>query len=129
MLVENTREVADANLGANTLEAQWQIRHSRFFGQAGRLTLSSPFLAPQVPSVAILGEYRIPHEAPLDVEVSILLRLTPRQLDIADHLNITPQEYGQRVAKMLPLVRVNSQCYGVPNLFKDEIERELDWNR
>lgn len=44
---------------------------------------------------------------PLDIQVNICLRLSARQLDAASALKLSPQEYGQRIARMMLISPVN----------------------
>lgn len=71
----------------------------------------------------------------MDVQVTVPMRLSYRQLDAASALKLTPQEYGQRVARMLRLSPINAPAeylenvtqrdlvYGLPEFFPKEDEK------
>lgn len=104
MLVEHAQSWVETNLAANTLDAQWadEQRKFGFFGSAGGIYLPEYF-GHQLPVGGFHGGWSPPHTAPADFEVTITLRLSPRQLDAAESMGISPDEYARRVAKMIPL--------------------------
>jgi len=67
-----------------------------------------------------------PDTPPLDVEVTIPLRLSARQLDTASALNLTPHEYGQRIARMMTVYPLDvwPSCYGLPEFFPKKDEKK-----
>lgn len=120
MLVENSRSWVDANQVANSLDATWAANQYKvgFFGSAGGVDLPQSF-GRQLPIGSFQGEWIKPHEEPLDIDVTIKLRLHPRQLDAAHYLQLSPQKYGQRLVKMTAITHLSAWpiYYGLIEFF------------
>lgn len=99
MLVWAPIEVAKAQTDANIKRAQDQMREARElfgFDEAGRREGAYFPIAPHSFMVSSAYETVPSDTLPIEVEVTVKLRLSGRLQDVAAALKLTPQVYGQR---------------------------------
>lgn len=125
MLVENSKSWVESQHTANQLDAQWSAEQRKigFFGSAGGIDLP-PSFQPMLPCGGFQGEWHAPHKTALDIDVVVTLRLAPPQLDAAQSLGLSPQEYGQRLVKMTAVnpLGIWPIYYGLPEFFPKKEE-------